>query len=444
MTARHVAVGFLVLPQDRAFFRRPEPFRAAAESVAESEGPKPWTVAGCVRNALLEVTDGDLGEVLEYPRKLVRSAPPGSIGEALGETALFLGTWVVEVRPGAPDRLERVWWPCPAHLARYEPESGGEAVDLLRVEEVGDAAIAFSGHDEALRRRYGFMTPKPPRPGSDVETPGRYVDTGTISKILAGRTPARRTPDLEDNVAGPGELLRPELHVGVKLVGLKTADEGYLYAARFLRPGRSPVDGGSLVGFLTVLAVPEDAWDDGVLEDLPSPGGRLGRGRHAWVIPLRAGDWSDDVFPEVEEPEGDLPGLYLETPTPFPEGDVRSSSPGDRLKAEAVLVRPGSPRDRVLQVELEVSEVESEVLADRVIETRRVSTWSGKRASPDHLAAAEGTVLALGKLDVDPGTPLLLFPRMGDEDRELLASRLAFHLSGVGTAYALSLPGVSP
>ncbi|MEO2241529.1 MAG: type III-B CRISPR module-associated protein Cmr3 [Euryarchaeota archaeon] len=435
---RHVAIGFLIMPQDRAFFRRPEPFRAAAESVVESEGPKPWTVAGCVRNALLRTADGDLREVLEYPRKLARSTPPESIGDALEETALFLGTWVVEVRPETPDRIERVWWPRPAHLVKYEPEGEEEEeIDLLRVEEVGGAAIAHSHHDTIHTRRYGFRTPKPPRPGSDVEAPGRYVDAETVPQILAGRAPK------DVNAAEAGELLHPELHVGVKLTRTKTVEEGHLYATRFLRPGQSHEDVRTLVGFLTVLIVPEDAWDEGVLRDLPSPDGRLGRGRHAWVIPLRAREWMDGVFPEVGEPEGNLPGLYLETPTPFPTGNARSSAPESRLRAEAVLVRPGSQEGRTLTVELEPTELDSEVLADRVPGTRRVSTWSGKHASPDHLAAVEGSVLALKDLKINPGTPLFLFPTTKGEDEGLLASRLAFHLSGVGTAYVLSLPGAA-
>ena len=433
-----MAVGFLVLPQDRAFFRRPEPFRAAAESVAESEGPKPWTVAGCVRNALLRTADGDLREALEYPRRLVRSTPPESVGDALGETTLFLGTWVVEARPETPDRIERIWWPRPAHLVRYEPEGeDGEEIDLLRVEEVGSAAVAHSHRDAIHTRRFGFRTPRPPRPGSDVEAPGRYVDAETIPRILAGRAPK------SVNAAEAGELLHPEVHVGVKLTRTKTAEEGYLYASRFLRPGRPPEAGRSLVGFLTVLIAPEDAWDEGVLKGLPSPDGRLGRGRHAWVIPLPAREWADGVLPEVEEPAGRLPGLYLETPTPFPTGNARSSTPESRLRAEAVIVRPRDREDHVLTVKLDLKELDSEVLADRVPGTRRVSTWSGNRASPDHLAAVEGSVLALRDLKLSPGTPLLLFPRTEGEEESLLASRLAFHLSGVGTAYALSLPGAA-
>jgi len=435
---RHVAIGFLVLPQDRAFFRRPEPFRAAAESVVESEGPKPWTVAGCVRNALLKAADGDLREALEYPRKLVRSAPPESIGEALGETSLFFGTWVVEVRPETPDRIRRIWWPRPSHLVKYEPEGEeGEEIDLLRVEEVGSAAIAHSHRDAIHTRRFGFKTPRPPKPGSDVEAPGRYVSAETIPQILAGRAPK------DVNAAKAGELLHPEIHVGVKLTRVKTAEEGYLYATRFLRPGRSPEDERSLVGFLTVLIVPEDAWDEGALENLPSPDGRLGRGRHAWVIPLPAREWADGVLPEVEEPAGRLPGLYLETPTPFPTGNARSSAPKNHLRAEAIIIRPKGREGRVLTVDLRPTELDSEVLADRVPGARRVSTWSGRRASPDHLAAVEGSVLALRDLGLSPGTPLLLFPTTEGEDESLLASRLAFHLSGVGTAYATSLPGAA-
>ncbi|WP_457620314.1 type III-B CRISPR module-associated protein Cmr3 [Methanopyrus sp.] len=439
MKHRHVAVGFLVLPQDRAFFRRPEPFRAAAESVAESEGPKPWTVAGCVRNALLKVASGELKNALEYPRKVVRSVPPGTLEKALEEgTSLFLGTWIVEVRPDTPDRIERAWWPRPAHLVKYEPENGdSEKTDLLRLEKVGNAALAFSGHDGTVRREYGFRTPEPPEPGSDVEPLGHYVDSEAIPEILAGRPPR----DVEDRVARFEELLHPELHVGIKLRESKTVDEGHLYAAKFLRPSRSPEEGGHRVGFLTVLTVPEDAWEDDVLDAFPSPDGRLGRGRHAWVIPLRPEEWVPVAFPEVEDPGRGYRGLYLETPTPFPRGNLRFPSPGDRLEAEIATVRPGDPRDDVLPVELGTTGLSADVLADRVPATRRVSTWSGSRASPDHLAAAEGTVLALEGPETDPGTPLLLFPRTEGEGGDLLTSRLAFHLSGVGTAYALRIRG---
>lgn len=236
----------LFRPLDALTFRDGRPFSAGVDTLARSTLPRPTTTGGAIR----ELIGDDVAAIA---------------GPLLWRNGKFL-------------------FPTPADVVRKPGAHSPQRLNSMEITNVG--VVTNLGLPQLC--------------AGEGDRCGGWIDAQQLQAYLQdGTVPA--------TVYGENEVLRRERRVGLYRRGGRTAEQGFLYSAEYLRPADDLAD----LGFACRVRL-----NDG--QSAP-PGPSLvrlgGEGRQAEVYPITG---------EFPKPPQDFPDrrllVYLATPAVFPEG----------------------------------------------------------------------------------------------------------------------------
>ncbi len=237
-------------PLDTLFFRDARPFDPASR--AASGLPRPQTLAGALRTAMLREAGVDLDAVAGGVRQgrgfQDAAAAAGALGGAIGAVR-FAGPWFA--------RDEKPLFPAPATLKRER-----ESKAIVRLDPLNSALPGWAAPQDG-------MVPLWRTGRGRLENAAGYLTSDGMTRFLDGGVPNEIVPG--------SELFGHDDRTGIAVdPGRATAAEGMIYAVRMLalRPG---------VRLCAELAGPAEA-----LDLFPSLGALValgGEGRRAVAVP---------------------------------------------------------------------------------------------------------------------------------------------------------------
>lgn len=278
-------------PVDVLFFRDSKPFAAGAQFDAESTEPLPSVFYGALRTHLLRRAGVDFarykdaGDPADWPVEAQRSTLATLGTPARAGTMRLAGPWFRHPERG-------MLYPVPADLRGTESARGAERYSALaRLESCRD-----------LPEGWDWSPPLPTmrplwHPGRDLRgLGGSLIDEAAMRVYLEGGTPD------PDSLVDRADICGYERRVGIAVdSNRRTAQEGMLYAAQYLRLAEGAAFACDIEG----------------LEDFPEDGHSVALGGDRRLARVRIEKAAPAVAPEIR---GGAFAVMLATPALFDRG----------------------------------------------------------------------------------------------------------------------------